>query len=592
MSWFAALPDNAAGRDMVARFPDSARRIAAHGSGLPWLIGSLPPEQCTIVESGSARLAVLGYCPSTAVALAEQLVRIRGLADLDALAGALRGSCHLVLSLDGNTRVQGTVSGLRRVFYARCAGRVVAADRADVLAGATSAEPDELWLTAAVLGPDLPHPLADRTAWRGIEAVPADSALHLDARGQARLRRWWTPPEPTLSSADGAQALRTELRDAVAARTRRASAPVGCDLSGGMDSTALCFLASRGDPVAVTVHYRDIANDDAHWADLAATALPDLQRLIVESESVPRHFTGIAGEHPPTDAPSPLVRGRAVLGMSADLYARRGVRTHLAGHGGDEVVGAPVGYLHELVRRSPRTALDHLRGHRARHRWTLPQIVRGLSDRRSYAQWLRDEADLLTAPEQASRLFGWGVPLRLPPWVTLHGTQSVAAMLRACADHAAPLASTRGNHWALHRIQAAGRLYRLMLQEIQYPITHLPFLDDRVLEVCLAVRPADRGTPWRYKPLLAEAMRGIVPDPMLNRTTKAGTDSDFYEGLRANRSEVIDLVETAPLAGQGLIDPIALRNAVLAPNHRWSPALEDTLICLGWRPRIPITTTP
>jgi hypothetical protein len=50
----------------------------------------------------------------------------------------------------------------------------------------------------------------------------------------------------------------------------------------------------------------------------------------------------------------------------------------------------------------------------------------------------------------------------------------------------------------------------------------LPFFDDTMMAATLAVRPHERCTLWRYKPLIVEAMRTIVPDESLTRTTKPG----------------------------------------------------------------------
>ncbi|MFI9452452.1 asparagine synthase-related protein [Amycolatopsis sp. NPDC052450] len=592
--WFVAFPDSDDVRDVLDRLPATATRIASHASGRPWLIGDLPAGQSMTIEAGRVRLVVLGLCPSTTSALTEQLSRVRRPEDLDRLAGTLRGSCHLALSVDGHYRLQGTISGLRRVFHTRPNG-TVAADRADVLAALTGARRDEQWLALGLLR-SLPHPLADvRTPWQGLKAVPADSALVVDPDGRARVRRWWTPPEPVRSLAEGAEVLNAELSRAVADRVRLTfpGRPVGCDLSGGMDSTSLCFLAHRqgAELVTITKSGRDANNDDAYWADLAAAAMPGLRREILDANDLPDYYTGIDEPHPPTDAPSPLVRGRVALRLNADRYAHHGVTIHLAGHGGDEVVSAPDGYLHDLIRRDPRTALDHLRGHRARRRWSKTRIARGLRDRATYAEWLTSEARNLTAPDAASPLFGWGPPLRMPPWATDHAISVVADAVRDAATDARPLAPARGQHQALQRIQGAGHFYRLMAQELHHPTIALPYLDDRVVEACLSVRLPERGTPWHFKPLLTQAMRGTTPEKVLARTTKATTATDCFHGLRGVRDRLLDLVATSPLVRHGLVDEATLRDAVLSPHPLQLGALEYSLSCASWRPLTP-TTTP
>ena len=92
-----------------------------------------------------------------------------------------------------------------------------------------------------------------------------------------------------------------------------------------------------------------------------------------------------------------------------------------------------------------------------------------------------------------------------------------------------------------------------------------PYYDDRVVEAGLAVRPADRVTPWRYKPLIVEAMRGIVPDASLARQTKANGTGDEEPGLRRHRADLLALWDDSRLAALGLIDAAALREACTRP---------------------------
>ena len=92
-----------------------------------------------------------------------------------------------------------------------------------------------------------------------------------------------------------------------------------------------------------------------------------------------------------------------------------------------------------------------------------------------------------------------------------------------------------------------------------------PYHDDRVVEVGLAVRPRDRVTPWRYKPLLVEAMRGVVPAAGLARQTKANGTGDEDPGLRRHRGDLLALWEDSRLARLGLVDAGALREACTRP---------------------------
>ena len=72
--------------------------------------------------------------------------------------------------------MQGTVTGVRRVFHARIDGAAVAADRADVLAGLLDAGLDEQRLALHLLEPHILYPLAGQPVWQGV-ARPADRPL-------------------------------------------------------------------------------------------------------------------------------------------------------------------------------------------------------------------------------------------------------------------------------------------------------------------------------------------------------------------------------------------------------------------------------
>jgi asparagine synthase (glutamine-hydrolysing) len=72
-------------------------------------------------------------------------------------------------------------------------------------------------------------------------------------------------------------------------------------------------------------------------------------------------------------------------------------------------------------------------------------------------------------------------------------------------------------------------------------------------------------TPWRYKPLIVEAMRGIVPAAALTRETKANGSGDEEPGLRRHRADVLALWDDSRLGALGLLDAGAVRAACAGP---------------------------
>ncbi|MFI9236212.1 asparagine synthase-related protein [Streptomyces sp. NPDC053079] len=606
--WFAVLPDGEAGAAAARLLRPRATEVVAHPSGRPWLLGSWPEGHVTVGVAGPQQLAVIGRCPVTAGALSARAGHLRDVADVERAARGLTGSFHLLASVGGRVRVRGSASGVRRIFHARVGGATVAADRADRLAAATGAAVDERILALHLLASPPPYPLDDHCLWQGVQGLRPHDCLLLEADGRARAQRWWSPPEPELPAVRGAPAVRDALAAAVDACTARGGT-VSSDLSGGMDSTSLCFLAAReaarDRAKLVTLRWEslDPANDDTTWAARAAAALPAAEHVAPPRDQWPPWYsdpTGLGAV--PTEEPGAWVRDSARIAATAELMTARGSRLHMMGGGGDELFTAFPPHLHDYVRSRPLAAFARIRRHRDSQHWPLWPVLRQLADRSTYRQWLAAWAEGLTGPERPPAAAGrpvpstaWGTALRMPPWATPDAVHAVQRLLREAADTAEPLAPRRGQHTALTCVRTGARGVRQLGQVfsrlgLDYAA---PFLDDGVIEAALAVRVAERSTPGRYKPVLAAAMSGIVPDAVLRRSTKGEYSADFHDALRRNRATLVGLFDDSRLARTGLIDAAALRTSLLGV-HPTPDALRPLGPTLGgetWLRSLNVATT-
>jgi asparagine synthase (glutamine-hydrolysing) len=577
---FAVFTDRADAAAVARSFARPGSRTLTHPSGRPWLVGRWHDTDLVTASAGAAALAVVGCCPVDADELRRRAARLRGVAELDALARSLPGSFHLVAALDGQVRVQGTASGLRLVFHAEIDGVRVAATRADTLAAALGLEPDPQELAVRLLWP-APYPLYETSLWRPVTAVPPQDAVIVAADGRSvRHTRWWTPPEPVRSLAEAAPVIRAALEEAVQARTRQGGV-VSCDLSGGLDSTSVCFLADRSlaRVVASTWPGRDPADTDLQWAQRAAEHLPDVEHVIWDPDASPLVYDDLLGIDDLLDEPTIGVMDRSRVLHHLPALAARGSRVHLTGIGGDHVAWCSEAYYHRLLRTRPLFAVRQLRGFRALWQWPLGGTVRALADSRPYDRWLADAADRLRDPSPSSVASGlsWGMAPRLFGWATADAERLARRALLDAAAAAAPLHPDRGMHTDLEQIRSTTRVIRQwdrMAARAGLPMAS-PFLDDRVIEACLAVRPGERVTPWAYKPVLTAAMSGLVPEECLRRTTKATASMDASDGLRAHRADLLALWEDSRLAGLGLVDGAELRRLAQRPA---SPGLSDAIL--------------
>jgi len=587
-SWFVVLPDCASAAPLGRALRHRASHELCHPSGRPWLLGCWDDAAILVGQAGQTKIAVIGEHAVTTGQLSAVARRAAVAGDLDAFAGSAVGSFHLVASVAGQVRVQGTVTGFRRVFHAAIGDVTVAADRADVLADLSGAELDMQRLAMHLLSTSALYPLAGEPVWRGVSAVSPIHYLLLDGADRQRTARWWSPPEPVVPMAPGARALREALSAAVQARVQGRHL-VSADL-GGLDSTSVCCLAARDDAtvLAFTADGRDPMGSDVAWARRTVAGVNNIDHRVVTADQMPSVYDGLQDITHRFDEPCPAIVHLNRWLVIPRLAAAGGSRLHLTGFGGDELLAGSPAHLHALARTHPKIALRNARGFANQRPWSYREALRQLWDSRPYRAWLARGGETLTAPAPAedTPTLDWGVSPRLPPWATPDAVEAVRELIRSAARTAEPLARTRGQHVELEALRCSARMVRQLGQvaaRIGLTIA-TPYYDDRVIEAGLAVRPQDRVTPWRYKPLIVEAMRGIVPAESLTRQTKDGGSHEVAVSLRDNRAELLRLCEDSRLAQRGLIDAAALREACRRPLHPSLPfdALYQTMTCEVW----------
>ncbi|MFE7317527.1 asparagine synthase-related protein [Streptomyces sp. NPDC057555] len=608
---FLVFPDHPVGDRLATGLPRTpATRTVAHLSGRPWIVGHWRREEVVTARVGPRCAVLLGTTSATPGALARLLHRLRDLDDLAELRHELPGSFFLLACMGAEIRSRGSLSAVRRLHRTDLGGITVLGSRPQDLAAlartaAAAGLPgaprtgalDEEALAVRLLAPGAPLPLAQRTPWRAVHAVPPGHCAAHDPAGRYRELRWWRPPEPELPLPDAAEAVREALSAAVHARTDRAV--LSADLTGGLDSTSVCFLAARDGTELITTAWegRDPADDDPLWSAHSAYRLSRVRRAGCH---LPLPYTGAPTWYTPpeqpadTDPAGPLgaVREAARLVHQARLVAAFGSRMHLAGTGGDALFTPRPLALNSLARGDVRAALRLARRARRLAPWSLPATVRTLLGGRSYPRWLAAGADRI-APGARRRPCGadWEDVPAMPPWAHPDAVATVRRLLREAAAAAPePLDPLRAQHEAAAAAVRAGARVRGIdaLMSAHGVAYEAPFLDDAVIEAALAVRLADR-VPGGGEPVLTAAMRGTVPGPVLGRGGRRAHSAELHAGLRRNRRALAALCADSRLAALGLIRPEALRPVLtsLQPDTGALRPLDPTLAAEFWLRALP-----
>ena len=577
---FLVLPDTDAVEEFLPRLTEQeGMRGISHSSGRPWIVGKWEADDCQEFRSRDNVLVLFGSTALDERRVRSELASVHTVGDLERIAGQIDGSYHLVASLRGRVVAHGSVSNTRQFFWARHRGVTVLSDRAILLARLLRAGFQQDSLALHLLAPfGAPWPLSEECLWEGVRALSGTRRIRIERNGAARVERWWTPPEPHLSADEAGPVIAATLERAVRSRCRPGR-PIAADLSGGMDSTTLAFLAAEQSRDLKTIHLQpmDVANDDSLWAKKCMTKLPDANHLLIPGESVPPLYSDVDRLDVDAESPASFTRARPHYRHLAELVSREGAKYHLGGVGGDELFLPSVLCLTAIVREHPKEAWRHLRFFKNRYRWTFGQTLTLARSTPSFRTWLANSADQLDfsrswgdAPEK-----DWEVTPRMPPWATEHSRASVRQRLidSAAADPEA-LAPGPTDHAILRLMQTNGKAIRLnnRLAKAAGVTFEAPFTDDAVIRAALSVKLPDRLGDGSPKVVLAKAMGDRVPY-VFERQTKGDSSAELYHGLRCSRPLLAEFCEGTLLGDRGLIDEGSLRETVLGMHADTRPLM-------------------
>jgi len=425
--------------------------------------------------------------------------------------------------------------GLRQLYYHWDGATLLAATD---IAGILAALPDRP-------SPNLPY-MAEHTAdcwytdsetpWQGIMRLPKAHALHLSA-GEPRLREYWQLPAGVTihhkSDADYIEHYRAVLTQCVT-DSARTHVPLACDVSGGLDSSAIFCLADKlykeGTLPAPDLLGFTLSAPEGSWADereyvkaveqktgrqIAAVDLfcPDLDWFTQQGRQ---------------DHRLPFLPNTVMLRGVASVAAEAGCRVNLVGQGGDQWLDGQPHHIRQAIRMGDWNALG--RNLRADLRgmgpaWTIRQILRqsvtaAIPDR-VRAAILRFSSRTTSGTEEH-------IGLLTPPM-----RKALAERKRGFARRLADYAPDDQLKQIKLTSPFASLVYDMMnLQTAQVGIEYRhPMLSRKFIEFSAATPEHIRWRGGTTKYVHRQAMKGILPDSIVERQDKAHFSQTFVPHL-------------------------------------------------------------
>jgi asparagine synthase (glutamine-hydrolysing) len=120
-----------------------------------------------------------------------------------------------------------------------------------------------------------------------------------------------------------------------------------------------------------------------------------------------------------------------------------------------------------------------------------------------------------------------------------------------------------------------------------------PFLDSRVIAYCFSLPREVREVPGVSKPLLQEAMAGILPESIRTRRLKANFNEVYWRGLVQNLPDLEEMVRQSAIDDLGIFDKgkfiEAMRQHALGVGDiRSGSRITSSLAVIAWFDRLPI----
>ncbi len=460
---------------------------------------------------------------------AEVIVHLYEDAGLDAVT-RLDGMFGLGLWDEGRRRLLLVRDrlGKKPLYYMSAGGRLLFASEIKALLRHPDVGRDidpqalDLFLTFS----SVPAPL---TLFAGIRKLPPAHLLTCDERGDLAVRRYWSPLDAVwpgrVDEQEAVERVRALLQSAVSKRLM-SDVPVGCFLSGGLDSSTIVALMSAhmDQPLRTfSVGFEGFGpaerfHDLPHARRVAARFGCDHSEVMVTAADCQQYLPELVREQD-----EPLGDPACVpMHFAAAAAHKAGIRVVLVGEGSDEVFGGYDDMVKILA-----TSLPRWNGVRR-----LPRVIRaGLHRASRLLGAPAGRVDVLRRAAQGDPLY-WGLDvvfwdsekdaLLRPEARALMGPGASAVVRRLYAELQArqPAADALQQ---MSYVELSNRLPELLLMRVDKISmarsleARAPFLDYRLVEYALSLPLSLKIAGRRTKHVLKEAVKPFVPTDIIDR---------------------------------------------------------------------------
>jgi asparagine synthase (glutamine-hydrolysing) len=411
--------------------------------------------------------------------------------------------------------------------------------------------------------------LGDKTLFGGVKKLlPGHALVYQPAERQLCVRQWWSPSfkvDDHHTKEYFEDKLGFLVHDSVRGQLR-SDVPIGAHLSGGLDSSIVVASAATqygpGFKCFTGKFAEGESYDESRYARLVAgefgceyhEVTPGADDFIASMQMLMYHM----------DEPA---AGPGLFPQYAvSRLAKRHVKVVLGGQGGDEIFGGYARYLVAYLEQCIKGAIFQTQ-EEGSHIVTLESIVPNLPLLREYVPMVKKfwESGLFESMEE--RYFK-----------LLDRSERIRGVLSGDVSRQFSDAAIRHEFHAVFNASESQSYLNKMtyfdqctllpaLLQVEDRVSmavslesRVPLLDYRIAELAASMPPSIKFAGGRSKNALKEAMKSILPAPILDRQDKMGFPVPLSEWLRGPAKEFVsDVLLGSACRERGLFDVQELR---------------------------------
>ena len=388
----------------------------------------------------------------------------------------------------------------------------------------------------------------------GIHQVPKGHVMRMDARGDMTTSAYWSLQidhiREDMTDEQAIEGYRERFFQAVKYRLR-SDVPVGCMLSGGLDSTSITSVAYKvlNTPIitfsGITGDKKGVYDESEYIQAVIEACEAQATFVRPNPADIFETVTRMLGFH---DEPICTVTWYGLF-LIAEQVAQRNIPVILNGHGGDELLGGYWDHYHyryyDAAQEGDLLGRDHeIASWQANHRRDPFEVPRS---HKMVADYARDEISGMQKFANYERIFSTeareqhGQDIRVMPLSSPILQQRLASELLYETIPASLRPEDRNT--MAHSLESRS-----------------PFLDYELVDFCFTLPNRMKIRNGVGKWVLREAMKGILPEAVRTRKDKSGFIAPADVWFRTTNLPQIDaMLAESQLLEQTFFNKSALR---------------------------------